>query len=67
MVLIYVSLIISNAEHFFICLLIICVLSFLKKYLFRSSVHVLFGCLFFDIELYELFVYTVLVSYVMRY
>ena len=47
---------INNIEHPFICLLAVCISS-LEKYLFSPPVHFLIGVCFFDVELYELFIY----------
>ena len=57
-VLICLFLVIINVEHFFMCLLAI-FLSFLERYLFRSSASFFNWVVWdgFDIKLYELFVY----------
>ena len=55
-VLVCVSLMVSSADHFFMCLLVIC-LSCLEESLFSSASFDWDAHLFFDVELYKLFIY----------
>ena len=55
-VLIFISLIISDVEPHFMCLMAICLSPLDKRLLILLPIFLL-GCLLFVVELYELFVY----------